>query len=49
MLLFSCAEKRRGYYQDIDALGTQEKNSYEIKIQPDDLLQISVYAGDPVS
>jgi polysaccharide export outer membrane protein len=36
------------YYQDIDALGTQEKsNSYEIKIQPDDLLQISVYAEDP--
>jgi polysaccharide export outer membrane protein len=36
------------YYQDIDALGAQEKsNSYEIKIQPDDLLQISVYAEDP--
>ena len=36
------------YYQDIDALGAQEKsNTYEIKIQPDDLLQISVYAEDP--
>jgi polysaccharide export outer membrane protein len=49
MLLFSCASKKDMiYYQDIDALGTQEKsNSYEIKIQPDDLLQISVYAEDP--
>jgi polysaccharide export outer membrane protein len=49
MLLFSCASKKDMiYYQDIDALGAQEKsNSYEIKIQPDDLLQISVYAEDP--
>lgn len=49
VLLFSCASKKDMiYYQDIDALGAQEKsNSYEIKIQPDDLLQISVYAEDP--
>jgi polysaccharide export outer membrane protein len=49
MLLFSCASKKDMiYYQDIDALGAQEKsNTYEIKIQPDDLLQISVYAEDP--
>lgn len=49
VLLFSCASKKDMiYYQDIDSLGVQEKsNSYEIKIQPDDLLQISVYAEDP--
>jgi polysaccharide export outer membrane protein len=49
VLLFSCASKKDMiYYQDVDALGVQEKlNSYEIKIQPDDLLQISVYAEDP--
>ena len=36
------------YYQDVDNLGSQQKsNSYEIKIQPDDLLMISVYAEDP--
>lgn len=49
VLLFSCASKKDMiYYQDIDALGAQEKsNSYEIKIQPDDLLQISVHTEDP--
>ena len=49
VLLFSCASKKDMiYYQNVDALGAQEKsNSYEIKIQPDDLLQISVYAEDP--
>ena len=49
VLLFSCASRKDMiYYQDIDALGAQEKSaSYEIKIQPDDLLMISVYAEDP--
>lgn len=48
-LLFSCASKKDIiYYQDVDAVGTQEKsNSYEIKIQPDDLLMILVSAEDP--
>ena len=48
-VLFSCASKKDMiYYQDVDALGTQEKtNSYEIKIQPDDLLMILVSAEDP--
>jgi len=48
-LLFSCASKKDMiYYQDVDTFGTQEKsNSYEIKIQPDDMLMISVYAEDP--
>ncbi|TDD75945.1 polysaccharide biosynthesis/export family protein [Flavobacterium caseinilyticum] len=49
VLLFSCASRKDMiYYQDIDNLGSQQKsNSYEIKIQPDDLLMISVYAEDP--
>ncbi|WP_073351351.1 polysaccharide biosynthesis/export family protein [Flavobacterium xanthum] len=49
VLLGSCASKKDMiYYQDIDAVAGEEKlNSYEIKIQPDDLLQISVYAEDP--
>ena len=49
VLLGSCASKKDlVYYQDIEAVAGQEKlNSYEIKIQPDDLLQISVYAEDP--
>lgn len=49
VLLGSCASKKDMiYYQDIDAMAGEEKlNSYEIKIQPDDLLQISVYAEDP--
>jgi polysaccharide export outer membrane protein len=35
------------YYQDIDSIGPQQKsNSYEIKIQPDDLLSIIVSAED---
>jgi polysaccharide export outer membrane protein len=48
-LFFSCASKKDVvYYQDIDALGQQEKSSsYEIKIQPDDLLMIAVSAEDP--
>lgn len=49
MLLFSCASKKDlVYYQDIDVKGSFEKsNSYEIKIQPDDLLLIIVSADDP--
>ena len=48
-LLFSCASKKDIiYYQDIDTLEAQEKStSYEIKIQPDDLLMIIVSAEDP--
>lgn len=47
--LFSCASRKDiVYYQDIDTLGQKEKsNSYEIKIQPDDLLMIIVSAEDP--
>ncbi|RDI58362.1 polysaccharide biosynthesis/export family protein [Flavobacterium glaciei] len=49
VLLFSCASKKDMiYYQDVDVLGKQEKaNSYEITIQPDDLLSIIVSAEDP--
>ena len=49
VLLFSCASRKDMiYYQDIENLGAQEKSiSYEIKIQPDDVLMISVYAEDP--
>ena len=47
--MFSCASKKDiVYYQDIDTLEAQEKtSSYEIKIQPDDLLMIIVSAEDP--
>ena len=49
ILLFSCASKKDiVYYQNIDSLNNQEKStSYEIKIQPDDLLMIIVSAEDP--
>ena len=49
VLLASCASKKDMiYYQDTDTLAGQEKaNSYEIKIQPDDLLSIIVSAEDP--
>jgi len=49
LLLFSCASRKDVvYYQNIDALGSQGKlNTYEIKIQPDDLLMIIVSADDP--
>jgi polysaccharide export outer membrane protein len=48
-LFFSCASRKDiVYYQDIDTLTPKEKsNSYEIKIQPDDLLMIIVSAEDP--
>jgi len=48
-LCISCASKQDVvYYQNIDNLNTQHNsNSYEIKIQPDDLLMIIVSADDP--
>ena len=48
-LLFSCKSREEVvYYQNIDALAkTEQSNSYEIKIQPDDLLMIIVSADDP--
>ena len=49
ILLFSCASRKDVvYYQNID--GTKSNgntNSYEVKIQPDDLLLIIVSAEDP--
>jgi polysaccharide export outer membrane protein len=49
LFLFSCASRKDiVYYQDIDNVSFKEKtNSYEIKIQPDDLLMIIVSAEDP--
>ena len=49
--LFSCASRKDVvYFQNIDGLANQEKSpSYEIKIQPDDLLMIIVSAEDPES
>jgi polysaccharide export outer membrane protein len=49
LFLFSCASRKDiAYYQDIDSVSFKEKtNSYEIKIQPDDLLMIIVSADDP--
>ncbi|AOW11040.1 polysaccharide biosynthesis/export family protein [Flavobacterium gilvum] len=46
---FSCGSKKEVvYYQNIDALNSQQnQNSYEIKIQPDDLLMIIVSADNP--
>lgn len=49
LLFFSCASRKDSvYYQNIDTLSAPEKqNSYEIKIQADDLLTIIVSADDP--
>jgi polysaccharide export outer membrane protein len=49
LLLFSCKSREEMvYYQNIDGLANVEQsNSYEIKIQPDDLLTIIVSADDP--
>jgi polysaccharide export outer membrane protein len=49
LLLFSCKSREEiVYYQNIDAMANVEQsNSYEIKIQPDDLLTIIVSADDP--
>ncbi len=48
-ILFSCASpKDLVYYQNIDGMNQKEKmNSYEVTIQPDDLLMIIVSAEDP--
>lgn len=47
-LFLSCgAKKDVVYYQNIDNLNIKSDNSYEIKIQPDDLLMIIVSAEDP--
>lgn len=49
ILLFSCASRKDVvYYQDIDTISPVEtSNSYEVKLQPDDLLLIIVSAEDP--
>lgn len=49
LLLFSCASRKDlVYYQGADGIAAQEKSSsYEIKLQPDDLLMIIVSAEDP--
>lgn len=51
LFVFSCKPaKELVYYQNIDGLAASEKkNSYEIKIQPDDMLMIIVSAEDPES
>ncbi|MBL0739312.1 polysaccharide biosynthesis/export family protein [Flavobacterium sp. GN10] len=48
-LFFSCGSKKDVlYYQNIDTLSSKEKiATYEVKIQPDDLLMIIVSADDP--
>lgn len=48
LFLFSCASRENlVYYQNIDSLSSkQNQNSFEIKIQPDDLLMIIVSAED---
>jgi len=49
LLLFSCTPRKEiVYYQNIERTTFKEKtNSYEVKIQPDDLLMIIVSAEDP--
>lgn len=48
LLFFSCTPKKNLlYYQNIDEIASAKLNSYEIKIQPDDLLTINVSAEDP--
>lgn len=48
-LLLSCGSRKDiVYYQNIDTMAAQQNaNSYEVKIQPDDLLMIIVSAEDP--
>lgn len=47
-LFFSCTPKKNIlYYQNIDEMASAKLNSYEIRIQPDDLLQINISAEDP--
>lgn len=48
LLFFSCAPKKNiVYYQNINEMAAAKMNSYEIRIQPDDLLTINVSAEDP--
>ena len=49
IVLFSCvARKNMIYYQNIESMNNKEMtNSYEIKIQPDDLFMINVSCDDP--
>lgn len=49
ILIFSCASRNDVvYYQNIDNLSSSKESvSYEIKIQPDDLLMIIVSAEEP--
>jgi polysaccharide export outer membrane protein len=48
ILFFSCASRKDVvYYQNIDSLVNEKSNSYEVKLQPDDLLTIIVSAEDP--
>jgi polysaccharide export outer membrane protein len=48
LLFFSCAPRKElVYYQNIDRLPTAKSNTYEVTIQPDDLLMIIVSAEDP--
>lgn len=49
LVFFSCASRKDiVYYQNVDGIENKEKpNSYEIKMQPDDLLMIIVSAEDP--
>jgi polysaccharide export outer membrane protein len=50
ILLFSCASRKDIlYYQNIDSMAQAKLNSYEIKIQPDDLLTINISAEDPTT
>lgn len=51
LLVFSCKPRKElVYYQNIDGLAQADKlNTYEIKIQPDDLLMIIVSADDAES
>lgn len=48
MIAFGCSQtKKIAYYQNIDGLQQESALSYESKIQPDDLLLITVSSPDP--
>lgn len=48
LFFFSCTPKKNIlYYQNINEMASAKLNSYEIRIQPDDLLQINISAEDP--
>ena len=43
--IFSCTPKKDIlYYQNIETMAQEKLNSYEIRIQPDDLLKINISA-----